>query len=107
MATFANSQTVGQLTSKGISLNIIRNPKTGLLFVTDQAGNKLGAISEKCSEQVLSGTLTAIPSDWVLSDFTGDDGKEFKMLHTQAQNNLLLSSAPMLSAKPNRVLDTL
>lgn len=92
MSTFSNSQSIGQLKAKGIYVNVVKNPKTEKFFLTDDAGNQLGAISESCVAEILK--TKTISDAFVLSDFTDDNGVSFKMLHMQANNNVIASSRP-------------
>jgi hypothetical protein len=95
MATFANSKTVSQLSTQGIYLNVIENPKTKKLFIADEAGNPMGAVSTKCGAIIRKNK--SIDNSWVVSDFTSDEGETFKMLHSQGENNGLIASTRPLA----------
>lgn len=97
MATFSNSKTVAQLSAEGQFISAIKNPKTGKLFLVDDAGNQLGAISNKCAEIITK--KKSIDPTWVVSDFTSDEGEEFKMLHTPAENNNMVASTRPVASK--------
>jgi hypothetical protein len=94
MATFSNTQTVAQLGNKGIYVSVINNPKTGSLFLTDEAGTPIGAVSSKIVEEIRKTKM--ISPDYAVSDVTDEDtGETFKMLHKAGSNdNLIASSRP-------------
>ena len=98
MATFENSQTLSQLAEQGIYVEIKENPKTKKLFMTDEAGNVLGAIADSLvSEISKSGKLD---NSWIISDFTPDDAEEsFKLMHLKPKNGAptIASSRPAVS----------
>lgn len=97
-STFANSKTVSQLSAQGIFLNVIESPKTKKLFIADEAGNPMGAVSTKCGDLIRKNK--SIDNTWVVSDFTGEDGETFKMLHSQGENSgLIASTRPLASSK--------
>jgi len=94
MATYSNTQTVAQLANKGIFVSVVKSPKTGLLFLTDESGTPIGTVSSKIAEEIIK-TKTISP-DYAVSDVTDEDKDEtFKMLHKAGSNdNLIASSRP-------------
>jgi hypothetical protein len=99
MATFSNTQTVAQLGNKGIFVSVINNPKTGSLFLTDEAGTPIGAVSSKIEAEIRQ--TKAISPDYVISDITDEEtGETFKMLHKAGGNNdnLIASTRPSTAA---------
>lgn len=94
MATFSNTQTVAQLSNKGIFVSVINNPKTGSLFLTDEAGTPIGAVSSKIEAEIRQ--TKSVSPDYAVSDITDEEtGETFKMLHKAGSNdNLIASSRP-------------
>ena len=98
MATFSNTQTVAQLGNKGIFVSVVNNPKTGSLFLTDEAGTPIGAVSSKIEAEIRQ--TKKISSDYAISDITDEEtGDTFKMLHKAGSNdNLIASTRPSTAA---------
>ena len=92
MATFENSQTVSQLAEQGIYVEIKKNKKTGKLFMTDEAGNVLGAIADSLQASIRkSGKLD---NSWIISDFTPDDSDtSFKLMHIKGEGAPTIASS--------------
>lgn len=91
MAKFSNPQTLGQLAEQGIYVDIKENPKTKKLFMVDEAGNTLGAISENLVGEIRK--TGKIDNSWVISDFNPEDGSEsFKMLHVKGEGSPTIAS---------------
>ena len=103
MATFENSQTVSQLAEQGIYVEIKKNKKTGKLFMTDEAGNVLGAIADNLvSEISKSGKLD---NSWIISDFTPDDAEEsFKLMHVKGEGAPTIASSRPAVSKSTKAL---
>jgi hypothetical protein len=76
--TFHATMTVAQFKSakNTDTLQIIKNPNTGKLFMADDAGNVLGAVAPTYKD----GTP-------VVSEVSGDDGNLFFLLHKKGESN--------------------
>jgi len=63
--------------SKGTeNLHVKKNPNTDKLFMTDDAGNILGAVSSSSLDN---------PENLTVSEVTGTEGTPFYLLHPQGE----------------------
>jgi hypothetical protein len=98
MATFSNAQTLSQLAEQGIFIEIKENPKTKKLFMVDEAGNVLGGIAETLVPVIRK--TGALDNNWIVSDFTPEDGETMKLLHVKGEGApTIASSRPSVVAK--------
>jgi len=99
MATFENAQAVTSMINAGYKMLV--NPNTKKIFIADPAGNAVGGCSNKI---VGEAKKTGINPDWVISEFTPEDGEMFLLLHAKGEGGAteLKLSVPAKASKVDK-----
>lgn len=84
MSTFSKTQTIGAFANaKGISkLDILKNPKTGSLFIVDNLGNTYRVAKD----------IKELTAELSVSWFAPEDGEASYMIHKAGQGAEVVSS---------------
>ena len=97
MSTFSKTQTISAFANaQGISeLNILKNPKTGSLFLVDDLGNTYRVAKD----------IKALSADLMVSWFTPEDGEPSFMLHKAGAGAEVVSKMSFAKTKEPATLD--